>query len=88
MNIGAQSPDIRRIDETIEFDTQFADPFSGTLNRLVRRVPEFDISVEQMIEDQLEISFSILRIFKSPHEQPAVCAQSLPRRGFPFPSQK
>ncbi len=87
MNIGPQSPDIRRIDETIDFDTQFVDPFSGTLHRVVRRVPEFDIGAEQMIEDQLEIAFGILRIFKSPHEQPVASAQSLPRRGFPFPSQ-
>jgi hypothetical protein len=36
------------------------DPFSGTLHRLVRRVPEFDIGAEQMIEDQLEIAFGIL----------------------------
>ncbi|MCA1490684.1 hypothetical protein I6F11_07090 [Ensifer sp. NBAIM29] len=42
VNIGPQCPDIRRTDETIDFATQFTDPFSGTLQSLVRRVSEFD----------------------------------------------
>jgi hypothetical protein len=54
MNIGPQRPDIRRIQETIESEAQFADAFSATLQRLVRRISKLDISVEQMIEDQLE----------------------------------
>ena len=59
MNIGPQRPDIRRIQETIEFEAQVADAFSATLQRLVRRISKLDISVEQMIEDQLEIAFGI-----------------------------
>lgn len=67
MNIGPQRPDIRRIQETIEFEAQVADAFSATLQRLVRRISKLDISVEQMIEDQLEIAFGIrtIRRFRS-----------------------
>ena len=67
MNIGPQRPDIRRIQETIESEAQFADAFSATLQRLVRRISKLDISVEQMIEDQLEIALGIrtIRRFRS-----------------------
>lgn len=88
MNIGPHGPDVRCIDETIDFDAQFTDPLNATLQGLARRIPEFDIGIEQMIEDQLEIPFGMLGIFKGPHGEPAASARPLPRRGLPFPLRK
>lgn len=81
MNIGAHP--VGRIDETIDLDMHFADPFSSALHRLSGASPS-STWASNRIEDQLEIAFGILRIFKSSHEQPVASARSLPRRGFYF----